>query len=93
MILELTERCKEMEVGFLKERIEELRSAGIKVAFDDMGTGYSTLNLLLNISVDEIKLDTGFVHGLMRNTGYSYIAQGVKKATDESGGTVCFEGV
>ena len=46
LILELTERCKEMDFALLAQRVEELRKSGVRVALDDVGTGYSTFDLL-----------------------------------------------
>ncbi|MGI6011668.1 MAG: EAL domain-containing protein [Ruminococcus sp.] len=34
---------------------------GFEVAMDDFGSGYSSLNMLAQISIDELKLDRGFL--------------------------------
>lgn len=41
--------------------IDNLRDVGFKVSIDDFGAGYSSLNMLKNIVVDEIKLDKEFL--------------------------------
>lgn len=93
LILELTERSKELDVDYLKRVISELREEGVQVAFDDMGTGYSTINLLLNISVDEVKLDGKFVKKLKDDESYQIYAEALAKSYGITGTTICFEGV
>lgn len=93
LILELTERSKELDTDYLKKIISELRGEGVKVAFDDMGTGYSTINLLLNIEVDEVKLDGKFVRKLQEEESYQIYAEALSKANRINGTTICFEGV
>ena len=93
LILELTERCKELDTDFLREKINVLRSHGVRIALDDMGTGYSTVNLLLNIDVDEIKLDNVFVRGLMDNQAYQVFVEALVRGKAERGYDICFEGI
>jgi len=95
LILELTERCKELDITYLSDQIAALRKAGLLVAFDDMGTGYSTVAHLLNIPVDEIKLDRTFVSNLMQMNGYRLFADALVRAGAQSASRyiVCFEGV
>lgn len=47
-------------VGALKE----LRSLGVGVAFDDFGTGFTSLSLLKQSPLSRIKIDRGFVAGI-----------------------------
>lgn len=93
LIFELTERCKELDTEFLKTRIREIQEAGIRVALDDMGTGYSTVDLLLNVPADEIKLDYAFTKELTKNTDYRVFAEAVMKGRKNRGYVICFEGV
>lgn len=95
LVLELTERCKEMENGFLAAKIADLRSRGILVAFDDFGTGYSTINLLMNIHIDEIKLDKDFVHDLIRRENYQIFVRSLVLGalSGKNSFTICFEGI
>lgn len=93
LILELTERCKEMEFNYLKERVEALRKTGIHVALDDMGTGFSTIDLLLHLPVDEIKLDMAFTKELPSNENNELFAQVLCRMAKNNGMAICFEGV
>jgi diguanylate cyclase (GGDEF)-like protein/PAS domain S-box-containing protein len=42
-------------------RLRELRELGVKIAFDDFGSGYSPLRALLQLPIDTIKLHKAFV--------------------------------
>ncbi len=45
-------------------RLEELRSAGIRVAIDDFGSGDSSLSSLRRFAVQMVKIDRGFITGI-----------------------------
>ena len=93
LILELTERCKEMEFDFLQQRVAELREAGLRTALDDMGTGYSTIDLLLHLKVNEIKLDMVFTQHMRENENDPAFAEMLAKLAETNGMLLCFEGV
>ena len=93
LMLELTERCKEMEFGLLSGRVEELKKTGIHVALDDMGTGYSTIDLLLHLAADEIKLDMAFTRELRGIEKHEILTRTLCAAAERSRVDVCFEGV
>jgi EAL domain-containing protein (putative c-di-GMP-specific phosphodiesterase class I) len=43
------------------EPLRTLRQRGVKIAFDDFGTGYASLSCLTMFPVSRIKIDRGFV--------------------------------
>ncbi len=57
--LEVTETMA-LEAGEPMVNLHELRALGVRVSLDDFGTGHSTLTLLHDVPVDEIKLDRSF---------------------------------
>ena len=93
LMLELTERCKEMEFELLNERVAELKKTGVRVALDDMGTGYSTIDLLLHLPADEIKLDMVFTRELQGVEKHEILTRTLCAAAARSEVDVCFEGV
>ncbi len=93
LIMELTERCKEIEFSILRQRTAELKKAGIRVALDDMGTGFSTIDLLLHLPVDEMKLDMAFTQQMQENENDSAFAKVMCEIAERSSMIVCFEGV
>lgn len=95
LVLELTERCKELNGDFLSKKVAAFRNEGIKVAFDDLGTGYSTISLLMNVPVDEIKLDKDFVQALETKGNYQLFVKALVAGRNINGYnyTICFEGI
>ena len=60
--LEITETVIMKEIENRLMIIENLRDYGFTVEMDDFGSGYSSLNMLKDISVDVLKLDMGFLY-------------------------------
>jgi diguanylate cyclase (GGDEF)-like protein len=57
--LEITETMA-LEPGRPVLNLHQLRALGVRISLDDFGTGHSTLTLLHDCPVDEIKLDRSF---------------------------------
>lgn len=55
--IEVTESAFVEHVMLITSRIKEIRSAGMKVAIDDFGSGLSSLSFIKDISFDTLKLD------------------------------------
>ena len=93
LFLELTERCKELEFSLLEEKVNELKKTGVRVALDDMGTGFSTIDLLLHLPSDEIKLDMFFTRELQGNDRHEAMTSTLCSAAEKDGVDICFEGI
>ncbi|KMZ54673.1 bifunctional diguanylate cyclase/phosphodiesterase [Dorea sp. D27] len=61
IILEVTETVAMNNLERIKTVIAKLHAMGFKVSMDDFGSGYSSLNTLRELHVDEIKLDREFL--------------------------------
>ena len=59
IVLEITETMA-LEPGQSIVNLHRLRALGVRVSLDDFGTGHSTLTLLHDCPIDEIKLDRSF---------------------------------
>lgn len=55
--LEITESVLIQSIDQAAQTLEKLRQAGVHIALDDFGVGYSSLNYLSNLPVDIIKID------------------------------------
>lgn len=93
LCLELTERCRLLDMNFLRNEIIFLKSYGIKIALDDFGTGFSSLNLLRELPVDYIKIDRGFVSEIENNKADQSIVKAVMTCAKELDIGVCVEGI
>lgn len=59
--IEITESSYIDDADRLIRVVSDIRKAGFKVEMDDFGSGYSSLNLLKDISIDKLKLDMRFL--------------------------------
>ncbi len=59
--IELTETAIMKNLDAARATIETLRAAGVRVALDDFGAGYSSLAQVRDLALDKIKIDKSFV--------------------------------
>ena len=59
--LEILEGTALEDVDRFNERIRELKALGFRISMDDFGSGYSSLNTLSKLDIDELKIDRGFL--------------------------------
>lgn len=93
LCLELTERCRQLEKGYLRREIDYLRTLGVKIAIDDFGTGFSSLNLLSELPVDTLKIDRGFISDIQTNRANQKIVKAISSCAQDLGVHVCLEGL
>lgn len=62
--IEITESIAFNEDYNILKRLKDIRNLGISVSIDDFGKGYSSLNRLKTFSIDLLKIDMDFVHGI-----------------------------
>ncbi|MDD4076053.1 MAG: EAL domain-containing protein [Eubacteriales bacterium] len=96
--LEITETVYTQNPRLMIKTLRSLREAGFVIEVDNFGLGYSSLNMLNKIPVDELKLDMRlldnnlFVKGnrsvikfiveMAQDMGLSVIAEGIETADD-----------
>lgn len=62
--LEITERTAMNDVDHAVHVLHELRNLGVRIAIDDFGVGYSSLNYLIRFPVHTLKIDRSFTAGI-----------------------------
>lgn len=62
--LEILEGLAMENIDKLNQVIVSLKKIGFRISMDDFGSGYSSLNTLGNLQIDELKLDKGFLQEL-----------------------------
>lgn len=60
--LEITETVNDQQIS---RKAHELKGDGFRLLMDDFGSGYSSLNILLETPFDVIKLDKKFIENMM----------------------------
>lgn len=93
LILEITEGISIGNIEEIEEKIQLIHGMGISVSMDDFGSGYSSLNILKELSIDELKLDKVFLpDDKTKFKGETILASIIKLASDLSISTVA-EGI
>jgi EAL domain-containing protein (putative c-di-GMP-specific phosphodiesterase class I) len=67
VIIELTEEVVIGNLNKVSKNINELKKIGVAISLDDFGSGYSSLNYLARLNIDEIKIDKTFVEQINRD--------------------------
>ncbi len=96
--LEVTERSAVITFDVFYERLREYRRGGFKIAVDDLGSGYSSLESIVEIRPEAIKLDRHIVNGVSadiyknsivklfvafcRENGIMCVAEGIENKED-----------
>ncbi|HEY2735285.1 MAG TPA: EAL domain-containing protein, partial [Polyangiales bacterium] len=74
-------------------RIRALRECGFRVALDDLGSGYSSLNLLAQLEPDFVKLDMELVRGIQSEGRTARLVQHLIEFCRGEGFTTVAEGI
>ena len=93
LCLEITERCRLLDMELLKNAVVTLKSRGILVALDDFGTGFSSAGIIREIPFDTIKVDRTFVKMIERNDLDRLLVNNIANLAAICRSKVCVEGV
>ena len=93
LCLELIERCRYLDTGFLKKEIAFFHSKGIKIALDDFGTGNSSLSLALELPFDELKVDMSFIKDIQKKPQNQAMVQSIVDYAKRTNTQTCIEGI
>lgn len=91
--LELTERCRNLDIKYLREQLIFFRENGIKIALDDYGTGNSTINLLCDLPITCVKIDQTFILNILNKGNNRVVVDSTVQCAKRLGLNVCLEGV
>lgn len=93
LCLEITERCRLLDMDQLKNIVVSLRGYGIKIAMDDFGTGFSSVGILKDLPFDVIKIDRSFVMRIEEDDKERELMEHFASLASAFGAKVCVEGV
>ncbi len=91
--IELTESAFLMEPHALNKVVDTLHEYGFTVAIDDFGSGFSSLNMLKDVSVDVLKIDMKFLEGFEHGGKVGTVVTSVVRMAKWLGIPVVAEGV
>jgi len=93
IVIEVTERLAITGFEHFRDSVNELRQAGIEIAIDDAGTGYSSLETIAQMDPDYIKLDMSLVRGIHTSPLKREIARALKSIAEAARARVIGEGI
>lgn len=67
LTIELTESILMNNIDQIIKVMKEMRELGVKISLDDFGSGFSSLNVLARLPIDEVKLDRVFICNISDN--------------------------
>lgn len=99
IILEFTESLATDNIEDLNKTLSKLKELGFVISLDDFGSGYSSLNILSSLNIDEVKFDRVFLQknsdtdkykstiinlvNLSKDLSLSTVMEGVETKEDE----------
>ena len=93
IIIEVTETTEASEQKDLYDFIKNMSEAGIATSIDDFGTGCSTLSVLRDFPVNEIKIDRSFINHEAFSTQDQIIIKSIIQMARQLNLNVITEGV
>jgi diguanylate cyclase (GGDEF)-like protein len=75
--VEITENAAMQNAETSMRALQELKQLGIRVALDDFGVGYSSLNYLKRFPIDCLKVDRSFISDVTEDPGDAAIATAI----------------
>jgi EAL domain-containing protein (putative c-di-GMP-specific phosphodiesterase class I) len=93
VVFEVVESEQAHGIVDLRSLLRGYREAGFRVALDDIGSGYSSLNLLHQLRPDFVKLDMELIRGVHADPYKALIAQKMIEIANTLGVETIAEGV
>ncbi len=93
LCLEVTERCRLLDLDLLKNVAANLKARGVLIALDDFGTGFSSVGIIKEIPFDIIKIDRSFVRRIEENETDRQLIANFAGLASIFGAKVCVEGI
>lgn len=91
--LEITEFIALRPDDNTTEMMRNVRNLGVRLAFDDFGTGYASLSVLQRFPINSIKIDRSFVRHLLDNDNDAAIVQALAMICRRLGLGMVAEGI
>jgi EAL domain-containing protein (putative c-di-GMP-specific phosphodiesterase class I) len=91
--LEISESSAFQNVDVTLKTLDNLKALGIRLAIDDFGKGYSSLNYLANFPLDKLKIDLSFAQRIPYSQNDVGIVKGIITIAKSLGISVIVEGV
>ncbi len=93
LVLEISESESIDNFGVFREVADSCREVGIRIAIDDAGTGYASLEAIMEIAPDFIKTDMTLVRGIDADPARREVVRAINALALGIGAQVIAEGI
>ena len=93
LVIELTDQTEVHDPAALRARVRQLRDQGALFAIDDAGSGYPSLQRVMMVRPELIKLDRAFVSNIDVDEAKTALVQMMGTLADRIGAKLVAEGV
>lgn len=93
IVLEITEHASVASYEELKATLEPLRRSGIRLAIDDAGAGYASLQHIVTLAPDIIKLDMSLTRAINLDAARRALAAALVFFSQETHSLIIAEGI
>ena len=91
--LELTESVLMHNVEGVLTRLKRIKAMGVRLAIDDFGSGFSSLNYLRRFPIDRLKIDQSFVRDIEKTPANESITRSIIALAESLSLEVIAEGI
>ena len=93
LYVELTETAFAQNREALIKTLDKLKAAGLRMALDDFGAGYSSLAYLTSLNIDRIKIDRAFIVSMETDSSAIQVIRSVVEIARSIDAEVLAEGI
>lgn len=93
IIFEITEHSLFDDIEFSRYQVKKLKAMGFKIALDDFGTRYSSLNYLKNLEFDRLKIDKVYIDKINESPNDRVIVEQIISLANKLGIETVAEGI
>ena len=93
IVFEITERNAIEQFSNFRQAISYYTDVGITIAIDDVGSGYSSLEAIMEIKPSYVKIDASIVRGIAESKGKQQMLKALQSLAKSVGGLTIAEGI
>lgn len=93
LVIEITEHAPVDDYQLLVDALDRLRAEGVRIAIDDAGAGYSSLQHIVRLRPDIIKLDMSLTRNIDTDPALRSLASALIHFSRETGALIVAEGI